>query len=138
MSVSVLVVIVLLSVSSNVICQTQVTECNNKLINIGIYLMYNGGCYPNGSYFRDVAITIPSIPWFPNSECVLRNSTLSGGEWSRYNGESVDYTNNTNSDPLRCITTDTPVLLYINSIDKAFLHLRINYTSVVYPLAVLM
>ena len=73
--------------------------------------MYNGECYPNGSYFRDVAITIPPISWFPNSsylQCVLPNSTLSGGEWSRSNGGSVNCTYNNDTDPLRCITTDTP------------------------------
>ena len=73
--------------------------------------MYNVDCYPNGSYIRDTAITIPSESMFPNSDylqCVLPNSTLSGGEWSRSNGGPVDCTSNTDSDPLRCITTDTP------------------------------
>ena len=68
--------------------------------------MYNGDCYPNGSYFRDVAITIPAETGFPNSDylqCVLPDSTLSGGEWSRSNGGPVDCTTNTDSDPLRCI-----------------------------------
>ena len=76
--------------------------------------MYNGDCYPNGSYFRNVDITIPPISWFPNSDylqCVSPDSTLSGGEWSRSNGKSVDCTKNTNSDPLRCITTNTPANL---------------------------
>ena len=76
--------------------------------------MYNGDCYSNGSYFRDIAITIPAETKFPNSDylqCVLPDSTLSGGEWSRPNGGPVDCTSNTNSDPLRCITTDTPVNL---------------------------
>ena len=76
--------------------------------------MYNGDCYPNGSYFRDSFITIPAESMFPNSDylqCVLPNSTLSGGEWSRSNGGPVDCTSNTNSDPLRCITTDTPANL---------------------------
>ena len=79
---------------------------------IGIYLMYNGDCYPNGSYFRDVAIT--PMSWFPNSDylqCVLHDSTLSGGEWSRSNGGPVYCTRSTNSDPLRCITTNTPANL---------------------------
>ena len=81
---------------------------------IGIYLMYNGDCYPNGSYFRDVAINIPPISWYPNSDylqCVLPNSTLSGGKWSRSNGGPVDCTSSTASDPLSCITTDTPANL---------------------------
>ena len=76
--------------------------------------IYNGDCYPNGSYFRDVAINIPALSWYPNSyylQCVLPNFTLSGGEWSRSNGGPVDCTNITDSDPLRCITTDTPANL---------------------------
>ena len=72
--------------------------------------MYNGDCYPNGSYFRDDAIT-EGAPNFDHLQCVLPNSTLSGGEWSRSNGGPVDCTSNTNSDPLRCITTDTPANL---------------------------
>ena len=44
-------------------------------------------------------------------QCVLPNSTLSGGEWSRSNGGPVDCTSNTNSDPLCCITTNTPATL---------------------------
>ena len=81
---------------------------------IGIYLMYNGDCYPDGSYFRDVAVTIPSEQTFPNSDylrCVLPNFTLSGGEWSRSSGGPVNCTNNTDSDPFRCIITDTPANL---------------------------
>ena len=42
--------------------------------------MYNGDCYPNGSYFRDTEITIPAESMFPNSDYlqrVLPNSTLS-------------------------------------------------------------
>ena len=72
--------------------------------------MYNGDCYPNGSYFRDTAITIPAETMFPNSDylqCVLPNSTLSGGEWFSSNGGAVNCTSNTGTDPLRCITTDT-------------------------------
>ena len=76
--------------------------------------MYNGDCYPNGSYFRNAAVSIPSESWYPNSDylqCVLPNSTLSGGEWSRSNGVPVNCTSNTNTDPLRCITTNTPANL---------------------------
>ena len=72
--------------------------------------MYNGDCYSNGSYFRDVAITEES-PNFDYLQCVLPNSTLSGGEWFRSNEGPVNCTSNTNSDPLRCITTETPANL---------------------------
>ena len=73
--------------------------------------MYNGDCFPNGSYFRDTAVTIPPPQKFPNSDylqCVLPNSTLSGGEWSRSDGRTVDC-NSTNG--LHCIITDTPANL---------------------------
>ena len=87
-------------------------------------------------------LTFLLYPWYPNSDylqCVLPNSTLSGGEWSRSNGGPVDCTSNTDSDPLRCITTDTPanLTLYKPNGQSLSTHLRINYTSVVYPLAVL-
>ena len=77
--------------------------------------MYNGDCYPNGSYFGDAAITIPAPSYYPHSDylqCVLPNSTLSGGEWTRSNnGGHVNCIHNDNNDPLRCITTDTPANL---------------------------
>ena len=85
------------------------------LLLVGIYLMYNGDCYPNGSYFENTAITAiifrRIFDWHMHLQCVLPNSTLSGGEWSRSNGGPVDCTSNTNSDPLRCITTNTPATL---------------------------
>ena len=82
--------------------------------------MYNGDCYPNGSYFKDVAITIPAESGFPSDylQCVLPDSTLSGGEWSRSNEGPVNCTYNDNSDPLRCITTDTPANLSLYRPDK--------------------
>ena len=78
--------------------------------------MYNGDCYSNDSYLQDTAITanIFSLNFYWHMyrlQCVLPNSTLSGGEWSRSNGGPVDCTKNTNSDPLRCITTNTPATL---------------------------
>ena len=68
--------------------------------------MYHGDCYPNGSYFSDVAITI-GHPKFHYLQCVLPSSTLSGGEWSRSNGGPVDCNNNNDTDPLRCNMTNT-------------------------------
>ena len=76
---------------------------------IGIYLMYNGDCYPNGSYFRDTAVTIYSD--YSLLQCVLPNSTLSGGEWFRSSGRTIDCNSSTYNDPLRCIITDTPANL---------------------------
>ena len=69
--------------------------------------MYNGDCYPNGSYFRDNAISEGQSS-FNYLYCVLPGFTLSGGEWSRSNGEPVDCTSITASDPLSCIINDTP------------------------------
>ena len=42
--------------------------------------MYNGDCYPNGSYFADDAIKLNSL------NCSLPNSTLNGGQWIGPNG----------------------------------------------------
>ena len=62
MSVSVLVVAILLSVSNNAISQCPPDSGKslnlNRLLMIGIYLMYNGDCYPNDSYFRNIAIKV--------------------------------------------------------------------------------
>ena len=69
--------------------------------------MYNGDCYPNGSYFRDVAITDPQ-----SLDCVLPNSTLNGGEWTRTHGlGTVDCTNSTYNNNLQCNITDSPASL---------------------------
>ena len=104
----------------------------NRLLIIGILPGIMEIAILNGSYFRDTDITIPAESAFPNSDylqCVLPNSTLSGGEWSRTNGGCVDCTSYTNDDPLRCITTDTPANLTLYRPNGQ--HLRINYTSVV-------
>jgi hypothetical protein len=65
----------------------------------GIYLFYNGNCYPNGSYFRDSAIVEPQY-----LNCTLPNSTLNGGEWTKSTGGQVDC----NSGNIRCIETTSP------------------------------
>ena len=115
MAVSVLVVAVLLLSVSEVI-----NECppssgktldiyNNNCIGfIGIYLMHNGNCHPNGSYFFD-ATTIGDS----NSiMCVLPGSTLNGGEWVAPSRSSVDCS----TDPLRCNVVSSPanISLYKN------------------------
>lgn len=72
--------------------------------------MYNGACYPNGSYFKDTDITE-----LHTLKCALPYSTLSGGEWSESKtgpgGGSIDCNKNSNSDPLRCSNTTTPASL---------------------------
>ena len=72
--------------------------------------MWKGDCHPNGSYFRDTTITLED-PLFDYLQCVAPNSTLSGGEWSRTNGGPVDCNSNNLTDPLRCITTNSPANL---------------------------
>ena len=114
---SVLLVVILLSVSNNVIskCPPDSGKSMNvimiRLLIIGIYLMYNGSCYSNnGSYFKDVAIS-EGHSSFNYLQCVLPGSTLSGGEWYRSEGGHVNCTRSISSDPLLCITTDTPANL---------------------------
>ena len=94
--------------------------------------MYNEHCYPNGSYFRVVTINIPPISWFPNSDLISQFSVILHCLEESANGGPVDCTSSNASDPLSCITTNIPANL--NLMGKPFQHLRINYTSVVYPL----
>ena len=54
---------------------------NNCIGFIGIYLMHNGVCYPNGSLIFDNNIWLPT-PLM----CVLPGSTLDDGQWIGPNG----------------------------------------------------
>ena len=75
MAVLVLLCVVFLLSVSEVISKT-LDVYNNCIGFIGIYLMHNGDCYPNGSYFFDA-----DIDGVSNSiMCVLPGSTLNGGE----------------------------------------------------------
>ena len=75
---------------------------------LGIYLMFNGDCYPNGSYINHQYIT-PGISYYTSHlQCVLPNSTLSGGEWVNPNGQPVNCSNSNNNDPLLCDVSNTP------------------------------
>ena len=67
--------------------------------------MYNGECYPNGSYFRDVALNVPPTEQYLH--CSLPNSTLSTGQWIRPDGNDEDC----NSGGLRCNITNSPATL---------------------------
>ena len=75
---------------------------------LGIYLMHQGDCYLNGSYFYD-----SNIIGLENSvTCVLPNSTLDDGEWvDAPDGSLV----NCNTDPLHCDAGSSPanISLYI-------------------------
>ena len=67
---------------------------------LGIYLMFNGDCYPNGSYINHIYITKDHVNYSP-LKCALLNTTLSGGEWVDPNGRC-------NNNPLHCDKTTNP------------------------------
>ena len=68
--------------------------------------MFNGDCYPNGSYINHIYITPENNQYMSNLQCVLPNSILSGGEWIYPNGQPVNCNTTSNSDPLRCIESN--------------------------------
>ena len=70
--------------------------------------MFNGDCYPNGSYINHNYITPNTSYYQSHLQCVLSNSTLSGGEWVNPNGQPVNCTNSINNDPLLCDVSNTP------------------------------
>ena len=65
--------------------------------------MFNGDCYPNGSYINEKYIKPTS-----KLQCVLPNSTLSRGQWINPNGQPVNCNTNNKTDPLRCIVSNSP------------------------------
>ena len=69
--------------------------------------MFNGSCYTNGSYINHIYIT-PGHTNYSPLQCVLPNSTLSGGELVYPNGQSVNCNSNNYNDPLRCIESNNP------------------------------
>ena len=91
--------------------QPQVSEfmCSASFIDnvVGIYLMFNGDCYPNGSYINHNYIT-PGTNYISHLQCVLPDSNLSGGEWVNPNGQPVNCNSNNNNDPLSCTKSNNP------------------------------
>jgi hypothetical protein len=85
--------------------------------------MYNERCYSNGSYFRDLAITLPGQSRYPTADylhCGLSGSTVIGGEWRRTSNGlgSINCDSSNTNDNLRCFynnNPDTSVSLYIPS-----------------------
>uniref|UniRef100_A0A1X7VP27 Fibronectin type-III domain-containing protein n=1 Tax=Amphimedon queenslandica TaxID=400682 RepID=A0A1X7VP27_AMPQE len=80
----------------------------------GIYLAYNGNCYPNGSFFWDSSVNavIKAI------SCVLPGTSLTTGQWVRVADpdDPVDCNSNSASDPFRCTNVtspDTNISLYL-------------------------
>ena len=78
---------------------------------LGIYLMFNGDCYPNGSYINHLYIT-PNISsfgyYYSPLQCVSPNFTSSGGQWINPNGQHVHCTKSINNNPLLCDVSNTP------------------------------
>ena len=79
--------------------------------------MFNGDCYPNGSYINEISITPTS-----KLQCVLPNSTLSGEQWIDPGGQPVNCDINNNNVVLKCDTTDNPasISLYRPNSDISF------------------
>ena len=48
---------------------------NNCFVFVGIYLMHNGDCYPNGSYFFDIIVNNTNT-----FKCALPNASLVNGQ----------------------------------------------------------
>ena len=67
--------------------------------------MYNGNCYPNGSYFWDSNVNED----IENLTCVLPGSTLNGGQWAQAAGGVIaDCSSGSNSGPFNCDPTTSP------------------------------
>ena len=86
----------------------------------GIYLILNGECRSNGTYFRDSDLDISK----PNSDnrihCVLPNEILDDGEWLRPDGQPVNCNDDAKHDPFVCNKTISPtanITLYLNDDD---------------------
>ena len=65
--------------------------------------MFNGDCYPNGSYIDHIYITKDNANYSP-LKCALPNTTLSVGEWVDPNGNPLSC----NTVPLYCDKTTNP------------------------------
>ena len=85
------------------------------MILIGIYLVHNGVCYSNDSYFWNNLVTSNT----PVS-CVLPGTSLTTGHWVRVTDpfDPVDCNSNSDNDPFRCTTVASPdatISLYLPS-----------------------
>ena len=87
--------------------QIQVSDLISSILFIdnvlGIYLMFNGNCYPNGSHINHIYITKDHVNYSP-LKCALPNTTMSGGEWVSPNGIALSC----NTNPLHCDKTTNP------------------------------
>ena len=86
----------------------------------GIYLILNGECRSNGTYFEDSDLDISKPNLDNHLHCVLPNETLDGGEWLRPDGQPVNCNDVTNLDPFLCTNTISPnatITLYLSDDD---------------------
>ncbi|XP_019850659.1 PREDICTED: receptor-type tyrosine-protein phosphatase kappa-like isoform X1 [Amphimedon queenslandica] len=104
MPVSVLVLFgILLSVSE------VISQCPPSSGFIGIYLIHNGTCYTNGSYFYDASIISTPL------ECVLPGANLNSGQWIGPNGTvPCDSGNRSN---VQCTSGSSGASLSVHVID---------------------
>ena len=65
--------------------------------------MFNGDCYPNGSFINEMYITPTN-----KLQCMLPNSTLLEGQWINPDRYPVNCNTNNIDDPLRCIVSNNP------------------------------
>ena len=78
---------------------------------LGIYLMFNGDCYPNGSYINHLYITPNTSSfgyYYSTLLCVSPNFTWRAED--NPNGQHVYCTNSINNDPLFCDISNTPAM----------------------------
>ena len=80
--------------------------------------MFNGNCYPNGSYINHIYITPGISEYISHLQCVLPNSTLSRGEWINPYGQPVNCNTNNVNDPLHCNIVYRPSGKIFNEFDE--------------------
>ena len=84
--------------------------------------MFNGDCYPNGSYINHIYITPDTSYYISDLQCVLPDSNLSGGEWVNPNGQPVNCSNSINNNPLSCIKSNTSAIITVYRPDADNFH----------------
>ena len=117
MAMSVLVVTVLLLSVSEVISECPPSSgktldvYNNNCIGfIGIYLMHNGVCYPNGSYFFDSHIKTVTN----NITCAMAGFNINNRKWTGPNGSNTTACpGSSSSGNLYCTNKSNGLELYI-------------------------
>ena len=69
-----------------------------------MYLLHNGQCYSNGSYFWNTNITKST-----KLKCNLPNTNLASGQWIRVRGNtSINCDTSSETDPFLCTNVTSP------------------------------